>query len=45
MLRFSTEYRYVVQPLWWLITVPDMNKIYTFISDISLETYIYETMD
>ena len=34
-----------IKPLWWLITVPIMNTIHWFISDISLQTYkIYDKM-
>ena len=32
--------------LWWLITVPIVNKMHWFIADISLQTYtIYKIMD
>ena len=34
-----------IKPLWWLITVLNMNKIHWFISNISPQTYTYEIMD
>ena len=35
-----------LKSLWWLITVPNMNKGHWFISDISLQTYkCYDRMD
>ena len=35
-----------IKHLWWLITVPNINKIHWFISNISLQRYkIYDIMD
>ena len=34
-----------IKPLWWLFTVPIMNKIHWFISNISLQTYKMYVID
>ena len=42
----SQSYFMCIKPLWWLISVPNMNNIHWFITYISLQTYnIYDIMD